>query len=121
MKRMPPDFFTRHMAPSGPFSLDAPVLGSFIRPVGSFGYCFEMIRVNPSDGHDDEQWVLKRWGMNKEKQPFNDGHSSYAYLRGLKRIAPDVWKHEWKFSTPRWRCCPVYYRRIYVGGQLELF
>jgi hypothetical protein len=99
----------------------APLPGAFIRPVGNYGYCLEVVRVLPEDGEGPEQWQCKRWGMNEDRQPMKDGHSDMHYLNGLKQVAPGVWKDEWEFDTPRWLSCPLYYRRIDVGGQLGLF
>lgn len=48
------------------------------------------------------------------------GHGIH-YLTGLKPVADGVWKDEWEHATPRWSCCPLYYRRIDVRGQMSLF
>lgn len=101
--------------------MTAAIPGTFIRPVGVHGYCLEVVRVVPRDDEGDEQWQCRRWGMDGNRQPMKDGHSDMHYLSGLKQIAPGVWKDEWEFGTPRWMCCPLYYRRIDVGGQLGLF
>lgn len=101
--------------------MSAPELGSFIRPVGSFAYCFELVRIVPRDEEGDEQWQLRRWGL-KDGAPVKDGHQSMSYLNGLKRVLPGVWKDEWKFDTPRWSCCPLYYRLMpSPGPQRGLF
>lgn len=105
--------------------MSAPLPGTFVRPVGVHGYCLEIVRVVPRDDEGPEQWHCRRWGMDANRQPINDGQSGMqsgmCYLNGLKQIAPGVWKDEWEFDTPRWMCCPLYYRRIDVGGQLGLF
>lgn len=101
--------------------MTAPIPGTFIRPVGVHGYCLEVVRVVPRDDEGDEQWQCKRWGMDGNRQPMKDGHSDMHYLSGLKEIAPGVWKDEWEFDSPHWMCCPLYYRRIDVGGQMGLF
>ena len=44
----------------------------------------------------------------------------FHYLNGLNPVAEGVWKDEWKHATPRWTCCPLYYRRINVRGQMSL-
>jgi len=98
-------------------------VGTFIRPVGSiYRYCYEVVRVLPHDDEGPEQWWCKRWGMGPDHQPVEDtgGHNIH-YLNGLKRISGDVWKDEREHSTPRWACCPLYYRRIDVRGQMSLF
>ncbi len=98
-----------------------PLPGTFIRPVGFFGYCLEVVRVVPEDKDGPEQWQCRRWGMDAHLQPLKDEHSGMRYLNNLKPVAPGVWKDEWEFDTPRWFSCPLYYRRIDVGGQLGLF
>jgi hypothetical protein len=103
--------------------MNAPPLGSFIRPVGHFAYCLELVLVFPEDGDGPEQWHLKRWGLDANKQPINDGRSNgLSYISNLKQIAKDVWKDEWEFKTPRWGCCPLYYRLMQrKNEQLGLF
>lgn len=102
--------------------MTAPIPGTFIRPVGVSGYCLEVVRVVPRDDEGDEQWQCRRHGMDEHQQPINDGGpNNIHYLNGLKQIAPGVWKDEWLPYTPRWSCCPLYYRRIDVGGQMGLF
>lgn len=101
---------------------NAPQLGSFIRPVGLYRYCLELVKVLPEDHEGPEQWHLKRWGMDDNRQPVDDGHGhSISYISGLIRIAPGVWKDEWLYGTPRWACCPLYYRLIDRFGQIDLF
>jgi len=101
--------------------MNHPPPGTFIRPVGGFHYCLEVVCVLPEDGEGPEQWQCRRWGMDEDRQPVKDGHSDMHYLNGLKQVAPGVWKDEWEFDTQRWLSCPLYYRRIDVGGQLGLF
>jgi hypothetical protein len=101
--------------------MTAPAYGTFIRPVGVFGYCLEVVRVVAADDESGEQWQCRRYGMDEQRQPFKDGHSDMHYMNNLKQIAPGVWKDEWPFDTPRWMCCPLYYRRIDVAGQMGLF
>lgn len=100
-----------------------PELGAFIRPVGrGYAYCYQVLRVwTPTKEDPREGLDLKRWGM-KDGRPFNDGHLSTCWLTGLRRVLPGVWRDPWEFDTPRWRCCPLYYRLIDTGpdGQLQL-
>lgn len=103
--------------------MNAPPLGSFIRPAGNYAYCLELILVFPEDSDSPEQWHLKRWGIDSQKQPVSDGRSDgLRYISNLKKIASDVWKDEWEFDTPRWHCCPLYYRLMQrKNEQLGLF
>jgi hypothetical protein len=101
--------------------MPAPDLGAFIRPVGDYGYCLEVVKVLVGDA-EGEQWHCRRWGMNDHRQPVADGHGhGISFLSGLIQVAPGVWRDEWEFDTPRWTCCPLYYRRIDIGGQMSLF
>lgn len=97
-----------------------PAPGTFIRPVGGFHYCLEIRRVWIE--RDESKFSIEavRWGL-QDGQPVKDGHQNWCWLDGLKQIAQDVIKAEWPFDTPRLSCCPLYYRRIDVGGQMGLF
>lgn len=97
--------------------MSSPQIGTFIRPVGSYAYCLELVRIIPRDHEGEEQWQLRRYGL-KDGKPFKDGHQSMSYLSGLKRVLPGVWKDEWEHDTPRWTCCPLYYR-LMTDGRLQ--
>jgi hypothetical protein len=101
----------------------SPQLGSYIRPVGKhLMYCYQVVKVLPECRDHAEQWWCMRFGMDPaERQPIKDGHQNVSYLNGLKQVAPGVWKDEWEFETPRWSCCPIYYRALQVGPQGDLF
>lgn len=101
--------------------MTAPIPGTFVRPVGNYAYCLEVVRVIPENEDGPEQWQCRRYGLDESRQPFKDGHSDMHYLNNLKPVAPGVWKDEWDSIYPRWSCCPLYYRRIDVGGQMGLF
>ncbi len=101
--------------------MPAPAIGTFIRPVG-VSYCLELVKVvPPTEGWNElEQWHLRRFGLSDDKTtPIKDGHQDIHYISGLKQVAPDVWKDEWDCDTPRWRCCPLYYRRMMFSGHQE--
>ena len=101
-----------------------PTLGAFIRPVGmGHGYCYQVLQVHGPSKEDPREVVeCKRWGI-KDGQPFSDGYHDSSWLKGLRQVLPGVWKDEWEFSTPRWGCCPLYYRLMTAGptGQIQLF
>ena len=59
--------------------------------------------------------------MDDDHQPVTDGHQGITYLSGLKQVLPDVWRDEWRPDTPRWSCCPIYYRKMSPKGQQDLF
>lgn len=103
--------------------MTSPPIGAYIRPVGrEYTYALRVLKVLPEDNEGPEQWQCERWGL-KDGKPFNDGaRSGIHYLDGLKEVLPGVWKDEWEFDTPRWRCVPLYYKRIDAhSGQKELF
>ena len=99
-----------------------PQPGTYIRPVG-FSYCLEVIRTWDGSDGVNEGIEARRHGLSDEKQPCNDGlgRGSNHFLSGLIEVIPGVWRDPWEFNTRRWSCCPLYYRRIDVGGQMELF
>lgn len=100
-----------------------PELGTFLRPVGmGYGYCYQLVKVHPPSEDDPREcFEVKRWGM-QDGLPVYDGHDEHHWLKGLRRVLPGVWKDEWEFDTPRWRCCPLYYRDMDTGpaGQMSL-
>lgn len=100
-----------------------PAIGTYIRPVGHYAYCYQVVKVLPADKQGPEQWWCKRFGYDSDtKRPVKDGHQSIHYLNNLKGVLPDVWRDEWEHSTPRWSCCPLYYRALRIEGQQrELF
>ena len=100
----------------------SPAIGTFIRPVGwVYCYCFEVVKVLPENDEGPEQWWCKRWGKSDDHQPVADGHHGISYLNNLQEVAPGVWRDPWEFATPRWDCCPLYYRKIETKGQQDLF
>lgn len=99
--------------------MGAPAIGTFIRPVGNYAYCYEVMRVIDEDRTSNEQWWCKRFGLSKDQQPVKDGHHDTHYLNGLKEVMPGVYRDEWKADTPRWSCCPLYYRQMKPKGQQQ--
>lgn len=99
--------------------MNAPQLGSYIRPVGKFyAYCYQVICI-VADANG-EQWQVKRFGLDDARRPVTDGHQHMHYLDGLQRVAPGVWKDEQDADT-RWSCEPRYFRQMTAGPQKELF
>ena len=103
---------------------EPPPVGAYLRAVGQgYGYCLRVVRnfqPDPAD-RDQEGTEFERWGM-KDGIPIRDGHHDHCWLYGLKLVLPGVWKDEWEHDTPRWSCCPLYYRIMNTGpkGQMEL-
>ena len=100
-----------------------PPIGAYLRPAGkAYAYCLRVLEVYPPDQDDPREGLkLERWGL-AGGVPVKDGHQSNSWLRGLRRVAPGVWKDQWEFDTPRWSCCPLYYRLMNTQpkGQLTL-
>lgn len=67
-----------------------PALGSFLRPVGPYCYCFQVVKIIAWG--DCVQWTFKRWGLNDDNKPFNDGHHSECFHNDLVNVLPGVWK-----------------------------
>lgn len=112
------NFFTRHMAPTGPFSLLLP--GTFIRPVGfGYRYCIEVVSTSEANGLVTVTGI--RWGLDRNDQPLDDGHKSQTSINRLRRVSHDNWQHE-SDLTQDWarRMTPRFWQRI-EGRQLELF
>lgn len=101
----------------------APPIGAFMRPVGrGYAYCLRVVKVFPPDADDPRPVIeVERWGMANDR-PVRDGHHDHGWLRNLVPALPGVWRDQWPFDTPRWTCCPLYYRLMDTGpnGQMEL-
>lgn len=102
---------------------EPPPIGAFLRPVGKgYAYCLRVVRTFPPTQEDPREGAeFERWGM-KNQTPVKDGHQDHCWLTGITRVLPGVWKDEWPHNTPRWTCCPIYYRLMNTGpkGQMEL-
>lgn len=101
-----------------------PTPGTFIRPVGNFSYCLEVLAVIPDYQKSGDHMTCRRWGMNKQRQPFNDGRrdDNCLYHASIYPVGHDAWRLE--DGHPRWDRQPTYYRQISVApttGQQELF
>ena len=101
----------------------APKVGAFVRPVGiGYGYCLRVVKVFPPDEHDARTVIkFERWGL-KDGAPVRDGYQKHIWQSDLVPALPGVWRDEWPHQTPRWTCCPLYYRLMDTGpnGQMEL-
>ncbi|RZS56713.1 hypothetical protein [Sphaerotilus mobilis] len=99
--------------------------GTFLRPVSrtGFSYCFEVIRVwPPHEWTDSETWQCRRWGVDRQGRPVDDGREGHGYsLSGLTEVAPSVWRDLRDAAADEG---PTYWRRIQQAdqpGQLPLF
>lgn len=99
---------------------EPPPVGAFLRAVGmGHGYCLRVVQNFQAEREEGTEF--ERWGM-KDGAPVKDGHHDHCWMYGLRRVLPGVWKDEWKHGTPRWSCCPLYYRQMHTGpkGQMDL-
>lgn len=101
-----------------------PTPGMFIRPVGRhrYGYCLEVKVVTPNhEGHT--HMTCKRWGINKQKTPINDGHRDGSIFWGdFHQIGSNAWRIKEKGERLYFE--PIYYKRINVtpnNRQQDLF
>ena len=107
-----------------------PAVGAYVMPVQNFKvqYCLQVLAViDCEDSHAPgiKQLQCKRWGLDAQRQPVDDGHcdkSHYSYHTG--RFYP-VGRRAWRINDdiPLW-CVPRYFKQIpapEVAGQLELF
>lgn len=74
-----------------------PSRGTFLRPLGSYGYALEVLSIHPPQRLRGglPQALCRRWGL-KDGRPFNDGHVSVGVGVHLRYRAPGV------FSAPAW-------------------
>lgn len=100
-----------------------PPVGAFLRPVGyGYGYCLRVVKTWAPDKEHPRGYVeFERWGL-KDGVPVRDGHHDHSWQSDLVPALPGVWRDEWPHQTPRWSCCPLYYRLMDTGpkGQMEL-
>lgn len=100
-----------------------PPVGAFLRPVGrGYAYCMRVVKVWPTSKDSPRITIeYERWGLENET-PVRDGHQNYGWNSDLVPALPGVWRDEWPHQTPRWSCCPLYYRLMDTGpkGQMEL-
>lgn len=99
----------------------------FIREVKGYrtGYCLEVVRVlNCDDTHGPgiKHITAKRWGVDDDGQPVDDGHHNESYY--CDRLRP-VRTRAWRFLNGQaFDCRPMYWRQINIKpkrGQQELF
>lgn len=87
-----------------------------------YGYCLRVVKVFPPEKHDGRTCIeFERWGQ-KDGVPVRDGHHNHNWQSDWVPALPGVWRDQWPHSTPRWACCPLYYRLMDTGpkGQMEL-
>lgn len=101
-----------------------PAPGTFIRPVGRYQYCLQVMAVLPADRHGESQWQCRRWGLTADKQPLRDEHAGTSYLDGFVPVGQNVWKDPFEGSGD-WHVGPRYFRQIDVKpaakAQQDLF
>jgi len=89
-----------------------PPIGSFIRPVPTAMYCYQVIKGIQEDEEGPECIYCKRFGYDpKTQRPVKDGRQDIHYLYGLKQVFDGVWKEEWNVKKPSGHA----YR--YTGGR----
>ena len=101
-----------------------PPVGTFLLPIGATGprmYCLQVLKVIPADGSDLCDYLeCKRWGVDDDNQPLDDGHLLMNYHRGLVRQIGNGLAYRFNEGDP-WGLEPLYYRRIVTRGQQDLF
>lgn len=99
-----------------------PVPGTFLRPLGGYGYTLEVVSIHPPQRTIGglPQALCRRWGQ-KDGRPFDDGHVLYGHGVHLRKRGPGVW------SSPSWYSdCPRRGTNLFVtvpgpSGQMGLF
>lgn len=87
-------------------TLPHPPIGAYLRPVGRlYAYCYRVLATHDVTTDDDEPTTeLERWGI-EGRTPVRDGHQHTHWLRGLRQVAPGVWRDT---TADSWG--PMYYR-----------
>jgi hypothetical protein len=108
----------------------APAIGTYLIPVQRFRVCYALQVLDVIDCTDShapgiKQLHCKRWGLNDQRQPFDDGHTGpcndgwyTGTFRPVGTMAWRVWDHPVNWHDQ------IYFKQIpapIAAGQLELF
>ena len=105
-----------------------PAVGTYLLPVQWFraGYCLQVVAViDCTESHEPgiTQLQCRRWGLDDQRQPYDDGHcgpAHHGYYTGRFR---SVGAQAWRNDAECW-LGPLYFKQIpapTVAGQLNLF
>lgn len=113
--------------PSPQDSVNTPAVGAYLLPVQTFRvqYALQVLAViDCADSHEPgiKQLQCRRWGLDAQRRPVDDGHHNTSYYTGR---FPPVGRSAWRIDDglPSWGS-PMYFKQIpapIVAGQLELF
>ena len=107
--------------------MSTPTVGAYLLPIQTFQvqYALQVLAViDCEDSHAPgiEQLQCRRWGLDAQRRPIDDGHHNRSFYTG--RFQP-VGRRAWRINddTPLW-CAPRYFKQIpapEVAGQMEMF
>lgn len=98
----------------------------FLRSIEGWGtsYCLQVLSTSPTDWDNRLTHMhCRRWGIDAQGQPFDDGHHNDNYFTAHFR---PIGQRAWRFGDRgcSGRYYPAYFRQITVNptkGQLDLF
>lgn len=107
--------------------MTTPAVGAYLLPVQGFqvGYALQVLEVidcEDSHGPGIKQMQCRRWGLDAQRRPVDDGHHNRSHYTGrFYQVGPSAWRIDDRIQL--W-CEPLYFKQIpkpEVAGQLELF
>ena len=108
-----------------------PAVGTYLMPVQAYQvrYCHQVLEtIDCADTHAPGIKALhcKRWGLDDQRQPFDDGHCDESHNSWYTGTFCPVGRRAWRIldQPPCWGMGPIYFKTIpapTVAGQLSLF
>lgn len=108
-----------------------PAVGTYLMPIQNYQvlYCHQVLELydcTESHAPGMKSMRLRRWGLDDQRQPFDDGHCGTSHDSWYTGTFRPVGHRAWRIQdSPPW--CdlgPIYFKTIpapTVAGQLELF
>lgn len=108
-----------------------PPVGTFLMPVQNYEvlYCYQVLEIfDLTETHAPgiKGLRLKRWGLDEQRQPFDDGHCGPCHDSWINGTYRPIGGRAWRIrDDPPW--CglgPIYFKQMpapAVAGQLDFF
>lgn len=109
----------------------APAVGTYLLPIQNYQvlYCHQVLELHDcTESHAPGMMGvrLRRWGLNDQRQPFDDGHTGPSHDSWYTGTFRPVGDRAWRIQDepPCWGLGPIYFKTIApptMAGQLNLF
>lgn len=109
-----------------------PAVGTYLMPVQDYQvlYCHQVLELyDCTETHAPgmKGMKLRRWGLDDQRQPFDDGHTGPSHDSWFTGTFRSVGRRAWRIQDTAHQCSssgPIYFKTIpapIVAGQLDLF